>query len=299
MAKNLDVIEQSSNKLTLAERQQKKPKKKKNKLKAAWMYTLLGIFLIVSIFPFYWMFIGATNDSSKMFTNPPTLLPGDQFMTNLTNLNESIGIFRVLFNSLFVSGLYVVIALAVCASAAYVLAKYNFKGKKFIFTAFLLSMMIPYQATLIPLFQMMSDFNLLNTYFAVIAPQLCFPFAIFLLRQNFLAFPTELMESARLDGASETRIFISIVIPSMRPALAAASIFLFMTQWNNFMWPLVVLNTNDMYTFPVALSSLMGLSYIDYGQVMMGVTLATVPIIAFFLTLQKQFISGMLGSALK
>lgn len=299
MAKNLEVIEQSTNKLTLAERQQKKPKKKKNKLKAVWMYTLLGIFLVVSIFPFYWMFIGATNDSSKMFTNPPTLLPGDQFMTNLTNLNESIGIFRVLFNSLFVSGLYVVIALAVCASAAYVLAKYNFKGKKFIFTAFLLSMMIPYQATLIPLFQMMSDFNLLNTYFAVIAPQLCFPFAIFLLRQNFLAFPSELMESARLDGASETRIFISIVIPSMRPALAAASIFLFMTQWNNFMWPLVVLNTNDMYTFPVALSSLMGLSYIDYGQVMMGVTLATVPIIAFFLTLQKQFISGMLGSALK
>ncbi|MBN8210475.1 carbohydrate ABC transporter permease [Bacillus sp. NTK071] len=299
MAKNLEVIEQSSNELTLAERQQKKPKRKKKKLKAVWMYTLLSIFLVVSIFPFYWMFIGATNDSSKMFTNPPTLLPGDQFMTNLTNLNESIGIFRVLFNSLFVSGLYVVIALAVCASAAYVLAKYNFKGKKFIFTAFLLSMMIPYQATLIPLFQMMSDFNLLNTYFAVIAPQLCFPFAIFLLRQNFLAFPTELMESARLDGASETRIFISIVIPSMRPALAAASIFLFMTQWNNFMWPLVVLNTNDMYTFPVALSSLMGLSYIDYGQVMMGVTLATVPIIAFFLTLQKQFISGMLGSALK
>ena len=126
MAKNIEVIEQSTNELTLAERQQKKPKKKKNKLKAAWMYTLLGIFLIVSIFPFYWMFIGATNDSSKMFTNPPTLLPGDQFMTNLTNLNESIGIFRVLFNSLFVSGLYVVIALAVCATAAYVLSEIQF-----------------------------------------------------------------------------------------------------------------------------------------------------------------------------
>ncbi|MFD9628975.1 carbohydrate ABC transporter permease [Peribacillus muralis] len=263
------------------------------------MYSILMIFLIISIFPFYWMFIGATNDSGKMFTNPPTLTPGDQFMKNFQNLNESINIPQVMFNSLFVSLIYVVAALAVCSLAAYAFAKYEFKGRNFVFTAFLLSMMIPYQATLIPLFRMMSELNLLNTYFAVIAPQLCYPFAIFLLRQNFLAFPTELIEAARLDGAGELKIFLQVVAPSMRPALAAASIFLFMTQWNSFMWPLVVLNDASMYTFPVALSSLMGLSYIDYGQVMMGVSIATIPIIIFFLILQKQFISGMLGSAVK
>ncbi|KOO41255.1 carbohydrate ABC transporter permease [Priestia koreensis] len=260
---------------------------------------MLGIFTIISIFPFYWMIIGATNHSSKMFSNPPTLLPGKELLTNLTNLNDSIGIGKVLFNSLFISVLYVVFALIICTSAAYALAKFEFRGRNLIFTIFLLSMMIPYQATLIPLFKMMSNFNLLNTYFALIVPQLCYPFAIFLMRQNFLAFPTELLESARLDGAGEFRIFFRIVLPSMKPALAATAIFLFMTQWNNFMWPLVSTTSSDMYTFPVALSSLFGLSIIDYGQVMTGVTIATIPIIIVFLALQKHFISGMLGSALK
>ncbi|MED1203384.1 carbohydrate ABC transporter permease [Heyndrickxia acidicola] len=268
-------------------------------MKSAGMYLLLAVFTIISIFPFYWMVVGSTNKSGKMFTSPPTLLPGNQLMTNLTHLNESIGIWRVLFNSLVVSGVYLVLSLIICTFAAYAFAKFQFKGRNLLFTIILLSMMIPNQATIIPLFRLMANFNLLNTYFALIVPQLCFPFAIFLLRQNFLAFPTELLESARLDGAGEFRIFFSIVMPAMKPALAATSIFLFMSQWNNFMWPLVATTSNDMYTFPVALSSLMGLSVIDYGQVMTGVTIATIPIIILFLALQKHFISGMLGSALK
>ncbi|MBC6134976.1 carbohydrate ABC transporter permease [Listeria booriae] len=262
-------------------------------------YVLLSIFMVISIFPFYWMLIGATNDSSKMFSKPITLLPGKEFITNLVNLNDNIGIYRVLFNSLLVSGAYVILALAICTAAAYVLAKFRFRGANLIFLLFMLSMMIPSQATVIPLFKLMSNFELLNTYFALIVPQLCYPFAIFLMRQNFMAFPSELLESARLDGAGEYRIFFQIVLPSMKPALAATSIFLFMTQWNNFMWPLVITTSSEMYTFPVALSSLMGVSFTDYGQVMTGITFATIPIIIFFLMLQKHFISGMLGSALK
>lgn len=262
-------------------------------------YVLLSIFMVISIFPFYWMLIGATNHSSKMFSKPITLLPGKEFITNLVNLNDNIGIYRVLFNSLLVSGAYVLLALAISTAAAYVLAKFRFRGANLIFLLFMLSMMIPSQATVIPLFKLMSNFELLNTYFALIVPQLCYPFAIFLMRQNFMAFPSELLESARLDGAGEYRIFFQIVLPSMKPALAATSIFLFMTQWNNFMWPLVVTTSSEMYTFPVALSSLMGVSFTDYGQVMTGITFATIPIIIFFLMLQKHFISGMLGSALK
>lgn len=263
------------------------------------LYIPLIIMLVVSIFPFYWMFVGATNDTSKMFTNPPTLSFGHQLIANLSNLNHSIGIYRVLYNSLFVSLVFVVLSLTVSTLAAYALSKFNFKGKNFIFMVLMLSMMVPYQATLIPLFRLMASFNLLNTYFALIAPQLCYPFAIFLMRQNFLAFPTALIESARIDGASELRIFLRIVLPSMKPALAATAIYLFMMQWNNFMWPLVATTTSSMYTFPVALSSLIGISIIDYGQVMTGITIATIPIIIFFLLLQKQFISGMLGSAVK
>ncbi|MGY4690989.1 carbohydrate ABC transporter permease [Salibacterium sp. K-3] len=263
------------------------------------MYTLLTIFLIISVFPFYWMLVGSTNPSDKMISSPPTLTFGNQFMENLVNLNNTVGIWRVMFNSLFVAGLYVVIALIVSTAAAYAFAKFTFKGRNTIFIIMILSMMIPYQATIIPLFQMMSAYGLLDTYFALIAPQLCYPFAIFLMRQNFLAFPDSLLESARLDGAHEFKIFTQIVLPSMKPALAATSIFLFMYQWNNFMWPLVAIRTEEMYTFPVALSTLNGVSYTDYGQMMMGISLATVPIIIVFLILQKHFISGMLGSAVK
>lgn len=268
-------------------------------IKKILLYLGLILFLIISVFPFYWMFVGATNDTSKMFTNPPTLSIGQKFMENLNNLDAAVGIWRVLFNSLFVSLMFVVLSLAVCTLAAYALAKFNFKGKNVIFMAFLLSMMIPYQATIIPLFQLFANMNMLNTYFALIVPQLAFPFAIFLMRQNLLSFPTALMEAARIDGAGELKIFLQVVLPSMKPALAATAIYLFMMQWNNFMWPLVVISTENMYTFPVALSSLIGFSLIDYGQVMVGITIATVPIIIFFLALQRHFIEGMLGSAVK
>lgn len=263
------------------------------------LYAVLIVFLLISIFPFYWMFVGSTNETGKMFTNPPTLSFGSQLLVNLQNLNESIGIYRVLFNSLFVSLSYVVLALLVCSLAAYALSKFNFRGRNLIFTVFMLSMMIPYQALVIPQFRLMAELNLLNTYFALIVPQLCYPFAIFLMRQNFLSFPTALMEAGRIDGAGELRTLISIVLPSMKPALAATAIYLFMMQWNNFLWPLMATYTNDMFTFPVALSSLVGFSTIDYGQVMVGITIATIPIIVFFLALQKHFVAGMLGSAVK
>ncbi len=273
--------------------------KQKKALNKIGLYIILLAGLFISVFPFYWMAIGSTNDTSKLFTKPPTLTVGTKFLENLSNLNENINIGRVMFNSVFVALVYVVLALAICTCAAYALSKFKFKGNKVIFSLFMVSMMIPSQATMIPLFRLMTRFNLLNTYFALIAPSLCLPFAIFLMRQNFMSFPDELMESARIDGAGELKIFLRIVLPSMRPALAATSIYLFINQWNNFMWPLIITNSKDMYTFPVALSSLKGVSTIDYGQVMVGISLATIPIMIFFLLLQKQFIQGMLGSAIK
>ncbi|WP_223254471.1 carbohydrate ABC transporter permease [Bacillus sp. HNG] len=273
--------------------------KKRNGMKKVLLYIGLAVGAIISLFPFYWALIGATNDSGKMFSKPPKLLPGDKLIENIVNLNDSIGIGRVMFNSLFVSGVYTILALLICTMAAYAFAKFHFKGRNIIFSIFLISMMVPYHATVIPLFKMMAGWGWLNTYQALILPNLAYPFAIFLMRQNMLAFPTALIEASRIDGAGEWKIFWKIVLPSMKPALAATSIFLFMYQWNNFLWPLIAVSSTDMYTLPVALSSLFGLSRIDYGQVMAGVSLATIPIIIFFLSLQRHFISGMLGSAVK
>lgn len=272
---------------------------KKNMFQKILLYSILVIGAIISLFPFYWALVGATNPSGSLFSKPPSLIPGDMLIENVVNLNESIGIARVLFNSLFVAGTYTILSLFVCTLAAYAFAKFEFKGRDIIFGIFLLSMMVPYHVTIVPLFKMMASLNWLNSYQALILPNLAYPFAIFLMRQNMLAFPNALLEAGRIDGAGEWKIFFRIVLPSMKPALAATAIFLFMFQWNNFLWPLVAVSTTDMYTLPVALSSLFGLSRIDYGQVMAGVSIATIPIIIFFLLLQRHFISGMLGSAVK
>ncbi|SES30466.1 carbohydrate ABC transporter permease [Salipaludibacillus aurantiacus] len=268
-------------------------------LKKIGLYTLLGIGVFLSMFPFYWMFIGATNPSGAIFSMPPNLVPGDHFFENLRNLNENVGIWRVIMNSLIITLTFTVVSVMICSAAGFAFAKYQFKGRDPIFFMLLLAIMIPYHVTLIPLFELMANVGWLNTYQAVILPHLAYPFAIFLMRQNMRSIPNSLLEAARVDGAGEMRIFFTVVLPTMRPALAAVAIFLFMFQWNNFLWPLVVLGDSSMYTLPVALSSLVGMSRIDYGQIMLGTTLSTLPIMVFFLLLQRQFISGILGGSVK
>ena len=262
-------------------------------------YAVLGIFLLFSVFPFYWMIIGSTNPSMYMFLNPPRFNIGIELLNNLSTLDSRINVFRILLNSTIVSIFTLVLSLTISAMAAYALSKFKFKGSNLILMVLLISQMIPVQTRIIPLFRMMAYFNLLNTYFALIAPILVYPLGIFLLKQNFEAVPDAILESARLDGANELMVFLRIVLPSMKPALAATSILIFMNSWNNFMWPLVASRTADMFTFPVALSSLTGATYTDYGQIMTGLSIATIPIVIFFLILQKHFVSGMLGSAVK
>ncbi|SIS42306.1 carbohydrate ABC transporter permease [Salimicrobium flavidum] len=274
-------------------------KNRMSPMKKILLYTFLSVGVVVSVFPFYWMFVGATNPSGEIFNIPPNFLPGTHGWENFKNLNENIGIIRVMGNSLFITISFTALSTLICTAAGYAFAKFRFKGRNQIFFMLLVAIMIPYHVTLIPLFEIFSVVNWLNTFQAVILPQLSYPFAIFLMRQNMQSIPDSLLEAARVDGAGEFHIFFRIVLPVMRPALAAVAIFLFMFQWNNFIWPLVVLQSQEMYTFPVALSSLVGMSRIDYGQVMMGTTLSTLPIMIFFLLLQKQFISGILGGSVK
>lgn len=263
------------------------------------LYTAVIIGAIVSIFPFYWMFIGSTNSSGEVFSIPPKLWPGDQFMINWENLNQSVDILRVMFNSIFIATMFTIFSLFVTSTAGYAFAKFEFKGRDALFFMLLLALMIPYHVTLIPLFELFVKLDWLNTYQAVILPQLSYPFAIFLMRQNMKVLPDSLIEAARVDGAGEFKIFFTVALPTMRPALAAVAIYLFMFQWNNFLWPLIVLNSNEMYTLPVALSSLIGLTKVDYGQVMLGASISVIPVMFVFLFLQKHFVSGILGGAVK
>ena len=271
----------------------------KSKIKTILSYSILIIGVIISLFPFYWMFIGATNSSADIFSFPPKMLPGKYFMKNLAALNEQINLARVMFNSFFVAITYTIFTLVISCITGYAFAKFEFKGKNYLFGAILLTMMLPGQATMIPLFDIMKAFGWLNSYKAVIIPGIASAFGIFLMRQNMLKVPDSLIEAARIDGCGEFAIFYKIVLPTMRSSIAALGIYMFMAQWGNFMWQLIVLNDSSMKTLPVALSSLVGLSRVDYGEVLLGATLSTLPVIAIFLILQKQFISGILGGALK
>ncbi len=255
--------------------------------------------VIVSIFPFYWAFIGATNSSGDIFSVPPSFLPGDNALENLRGLQEETNFARVMFNSVFIALTYTVLGVLISSLAGYAFAKFRFRGREAIFFTLLLAVVIPYQVTLVPLFQIMVTLGWINTFQAIILPNLAFPFGIFLMRQNMASIPDDLLEAARVDGCGEMRIFWQVVLPTVRPALAALAIFMFNFQWGNFIWPLVALRTENMYTVPVALSSLIGLQRIDYGQLLMGSSLAVIPIMIFFLLLQRQFISGILGGAVK
>ncbi|ALC92871.1 ABC transporter permease [Bacillus sp. FJAT-18017] len=258
---------------------------------------MIGVLL--SIGPFYWMIVGSTLPSGELFHLPPKLLPGTHLAENFQSLNESLNIGRIFWNSLFVALVYTGFGTLISAMAGYAFAKFKFKGKQLFFFIILCTLMIPSQVTLIPLFEMMVSFNWLNTYQAIILPTLASPFAIYLMRQNMKAVPDSIIEASRVDGAGELKIFFSVIFPVTRPALAAVAIFLFMSQWNSLLWPLITMNSSDMFTLPVALSSLIGMARIDYGQLMLGTTLSTIPIMIFFLMLQKHFISGILGGAVK
>ncbi|MEG1874109.1 MAG: carbohydrate ABC transporter permease [Angelakisella sp.] len=263
-------------------------------------YALLSVAVVVSLFPFLFMFLSATNSNHEILSFPPSLAIGSYLAQNMATLNSKINIFRVLLNSLLVSSVFTLLIMVIDAMAGYALVKFSFKGKGVIFACIMLTMMIPAESMYIPLFTMISGMGLANTFPAVILPPLANAFGIFLMRQNLMAFPTTLMEAARIDGYDEMQIFWRIVMPNMKPALAALGIYMFMSAWNSFMWPLIILSTKDMYTFPVALATLDGNQWRkDYGVIMLGASITTLPIMAIFLIFQKQFIAGVMGGAIK
>ncbi|AUG75155.1 lactose/L-arabinose transport system permease protein [Kitasatospora sp. MMS16-BH015] len=253
----------------------------------------------LSLLPFFWMAVAATHDTSELFRSPPPFLPGGRLLRNIAGLQASVGIGRVLLNSVATALVYTAGSALLSAMCGYGLAKYRFRGRGLLLGAVLATMMIPFQVLLVPLFQMMAGLGWIDSYQAIIVPFLANSFGILLMRQAFLDFPDELIESARIDGAGDLRTFYRVVLPCVRPQLGALVIFTFMGQWNGFIWPLLMLNSEDRYTVPVALNTLTGLSRVDYSGLMLGSLLATLPLILLFAFFQRQFVAGLLGGAVK
>ena len=269
-------------------------------VKKAGIYIFLIAAAFLSLFPFYFMFVSGTNTNQAILQAPPRLLPGAMLLENFSILIEKMDIIRVAFNTLFISTVFTVLTLVLYSSAGYILAKFEFKGKGLIFGFIMVSMMIPALVMYVPLFQLFVSVNMTNTYSAVILPSLANAFGVFLMRQNMMNFPTALVEAARIDGASEFGIFCRIVLPNVKPALSALVIYMFTNMWNNFMWPLIVLETKEMYNFPVALAVLDGNpTNKNFAVILLATAIATLPILVIFMVFQKQFVAGVMGGAVK
>lgn len=265
------------------------------KIRKIAMYLFLLIFVLISVFPFYWMLSGATNASVDITKGIMSF--GHSLKENWDNLQETASVFKVCLNTIKITLIYTFLSVLICSMAGYGFEKYRSKGKNIVYALFLFSMMIPFSAQMIPLFKMASKANMLDSHTAIILPTIAMPFLVFFFRQNFQAYPTELIEAARVDGANEFQIFFKLVMMPMKSTFAAAAIYAFMKQWNNYLWPLIVIQSNEKKTFTLLLSSLSSAYYVDYGQLMLAIVLATLPIIVVFLTMQKQFVEGIVGTS--
>jgi len=271
------------------------------KAKEFLIYLLLIIGLIITMIPFLWMISSSFKDVGEIFNYPPSLIPHILKLSNYIYLFSEWGFLKPILNSLFIASTVTLSTIFLSALGGFGFAKYNFKLRKPLFYILIGSMMIPLQALIIPLFILMKTFNWLDSYYAVIIPFLVNGFGVFLMRQYIVTIPSSILEAARIDGCSEFRIFLQIILPLIRPALGALTIFSFMAMWNSFLWPLIVFQSSSKYTIPIFLSNLVS-GYRGnevYGVILAGSVVAVIPIIALFLAMQKQFLSGLTLGATK
>ena len=258
------------------------------------MYLFLVVIAFVSLFPFFWMVVSSTNTTADI--NQGKMSFGTALIDNFTKLSQVVDLPQIFWNTTKVSLLGTFLTLVIASLAGYGFEIYQSKLRDKVYNLLLLTMMIPFAALMIPLFSMMAKANLLDTHWAVVLPSVASVYIIFYFRQCTKAFPKELLDAARVDGVKEWQIFVYVFFPVMRSTYAAAFIITFMANWNNFLWPLIVLQTPDMKTINLVLSSLSSAYVPDFGVVMIGTVAATLPTIAVLFAMQKQFVQGMVGS---
>jgi multiple sugar transport system permease protein len=262
-------------------------------------YAVLGLGAIVMLLPFVWMVSTSLKTGEATFVTPPQLIPMSPTLGNYTDIFAAVPMGQFLINSIFVSVTSTVLMVLNCAMAGYAFARIKFPGRDIVFYAYLATLMIPQQVTLVPLFVLMTWLDWGNTYQALILPSSFGAFGTFLLRQFYLRLPREVEEAAFMDGAGYVRIFFTIGLQLARPALATLAVFSFMGSWNSFLWPLIITSNQSMMTLPVGLSFLNGRYTTDWNVLMAGAVIGTLPIIAVYVFAQKYIIQGLATTGLK
>jgi cellobiose transport system permease protein len=264
-----------------------------------WVYGLLIAFFAGSIFPFYWSFLVASRDTSMLGEKVPPMLPGGNFLRNVGRVFDSVPFWKAMGNSIVVGGTVTFTTVLFSTLAGFAFAKLRFRGRNALFLFVVATLAVPTQLGIIPLYMAMADFGWAGHLQAVIVPNLVTAIGVFWMRQYTLqVVPYELIEAARVDGCSMIRVYWHVCLPAVRPAAAFLGMFTFMTSWNDFLWPLVVLNA-DNPTVQLALERLQSGYYVDYSLVLAGTTLATIPILLVFIVLGRQIVAGIMHGAVK
>lgn len=265
-----------------------------------WLYIVLSAGLVLMILPFVWMILGSFKTDAEIRQNPTGFLPADPTLDNYTTLFGRLDFTTFFLNSIVVAVFVTLGNIVFSSMVGYALAKLEFRGKRLLFALVLATLMVPGVVTFVPLFVLTANLGLVNSYPGLILPFLITPVGVFLMRQFISGLPDELLEAARIDGAGEWRIFLRVVMPLCGPAVATLTILTFLGSWNNFLWPLVVATTEDMYTLPVALALYsVGQNAARYGLMMAGAVVVVVPVLAIFVILQRYFVQGIALTGIK
>jgi len=277
---------------------------KKQKSKFSMTVFLIYVFLAIATFtmlvPYYWMLITSVKPQEEIQTYPPRFYVEKPTLKPYRDLLKLIPMFRYILNSLFVCTCVVIFKVFACSLAGYAFAKHKFWGRDIIFMMFLASLMIPWQVNIIPGFILVKSFGWLNSFKGLIIPTLGWgAFGIFLNRQFIYSIPDDLIDAAKIDGCNEFQIYLNVILPLIKPVMATLAIFTFIQQWNNLVWPLVIINSRMMKTVPLALAVLSSQTSSNFGMLMAGAVMATTPMLIIFLIFQKYIIKGVALTGLK
>lgn len=263
-------------------------------------YAVLYFMGFVSLFPFYWMFVVASSGSEEISKIPPSIVPGPRFLEVMNDVYTAVPFNLALFNTIIVGTSIAVAQVFFSAIAGFAFAKLNFKGRRSLILIIIGTMMLPSQLGIIPMFILMGNLGWIDTLYALIVPALITAFGVFWMRQIIDAqVPNELLEAASLDGAGVLRTFVKIVFPVIRPSAFVLGLFAFLGSWNDFLWPLLVLQTPENFTVQVAINQLKGSYTLDYALNMGGAFMATAPLLLLFIFVGKRLVGGVMDGAVK
>jgi cellobiose transport system permease protein len=270
------------------------------RLRVVLPHVLLGTGVVVSLFPFYWMIVMATNTTEAIYRFPPKLTVGSQLPTNIRNVLDNIDFFGSMLNTLIVACSATVLVLLVDSLAAFTFAKYRFPGRRFLFTVLIGMYLLPTQLAVLPQFVLMSEIGWAGSLKALLLPPLANAFGIFWMRQYIVrAVPDELIDAARMDGCGFLRQYWHVGLPTIRPGLAFLGIYVFVNSWNDYFWPLVVLVNPDHLTLQVALAQLNTAHSTDFSMVMAGAVMAVIPLAVVFVLLARNFVADATRGAVR